>query len=301
MGGIRANNAVGTYTLTLSQDTNLVVTVPGGASMTNVIPAAFLDAWKTLPDLQFAVGVMPGNASYVGQKTILTGIRVTGATAPDINANFLTTPLDTVNTWNIVAVSPTLGIQQIPLDAVCWLNWTLPANGFRLQTTTSLSPAAWVGGPPAGYNAGDNHYTLLRPADLPSPNSGFFRLIKAGYSKLLLLLPGETAAPGTPTGKTSTPTAQQVGVPFEFTVKAVDSEWFPVTGIDDAIRFTSTDAAMQVNWSVVPVDAALISGVFTPSANSSSFGTAGTWAVTVEDTTDPTKTPYTSAPVVVNP
>lgn len=302
MGGIGANSSVGTWTLTLSQDTNLVVTVPGGSSMTNTIPAAFIDVWRTLPELQFAVGVMPGNANYVGQKAVVNSVRVTGAAGPDINANFLTAPIDTTNTWTIVAASPTYGVQQVPTDAVYWVNWSLPANGFRLQTTPTLSPTAWASAAStSGFNAGNNHYSLFRQADLPSVNSGYFRLIKEGYSKLLLLLPGETAAPGTATGKTGTPTAQQVSIPFGFTVKAVDSEWFPVTGIDNAIRITSTDASMQVNWGLLPLDAVLANGVFTPTADSSSFGTQGTWTIKVEDTADPTKTSYTSAPVVVNP
>ncbi len=182
MGGIGANNSAGTWTLTLSQDTNLVLTVPGGASVTNAIPSAFLDVWRTLPEMQFAIGVMPGDVNRIGQKTIVNSVQVTGAAGPDINANFLTTPLDTVNTWSIVAASPTYGVQQIPLDAAYWLSWTLPANGFRLQATPTMSPAAWASVSLSGFNAGNNRYSLLRPTDLPSANSGYFRLIKAGYA-----------------------------------------------------------------------------------------------------------------------
>jgi hypothetical protein len=302
-GGGDLGGSAGIWTLTLSQDTNLVLTVPGGGTLNLTIPAAFLDVWRTLPELQFAVGVMPGDVNRVGQKAILKGVSVTGAAGPNINSDFLTSPLDTTNTWTISAVSSTFGVQQIPTDAVYWVNWTLPANGFRLQATPALNPAAWASSVPAtpGFNAGNNRYTLFRQSDLPSANSGYFRLIKASYSKLQLLLPGETAAPGTPTGKTGTPTAQQLNAPFDFTVKAVDSEWFPVAGIDNNIRITSTDASAVVNWGPLPLDAALVNGVFTPTAASSYFGTAGTWTFKVEDTTDPTKTSYTTAPVLVNP
>ena len=42
------------------------------------------------------------------------------------------------------------------------------------------------------------------------------------YTQLQVLLPGETEAPGTISGKTGTPQAQTVGVPFTFRViKAV--------------------------------------------------------------------------------
>lgn len=301
LGGIGSSRSAGTWTLTLSQDSDLALTAPDGAVLNATIPAAFLDVWRTLPELQFAVGAMPGNVDFVGQKAIVNGVRVTGAAGPDIHADFLTSPLDTVNTWSIVASSAAYGVQQIPADAAWWVNWTLPASGFRLQGAPTLSPTAWASISASGYNAGNNRYTWLRQSELPGANAGFFRLIKAGYHKLLLLLPGETAAPGTPTGKTGVPTAQQVGVPFEFTVRAVDMEWFPVSGIDNTIRLTSTDPAASVNWAVLPLDAALANGAFTPDAGSSSFGTQGTWTIKAEDTTDPTKTTYTSAPVPVNP
>lgn len=300
-GGIWANNSAGTWTLTLSQDTEFVLTTPDGTSMTNTIPSAFIDVWRTIPELQFAVGVMPINPDYVGQKAIIKSVKITGTAGPDINADFINSPLDTTNTWTIAAVSPSYGVQQIPTDAAWWVNWTLPALGFRLQATPSLNPTAWASVQSSGFNAGNNHYSIVRQGDLPSPSSGYFRLIKEGYSKLLLLLPGETAAPGTPTGKTGSPVPQQLGVPFQFTVKAVDSEWFPVSGVDNTIRLTSTDESAVVNWGYLPFETPLVNGVFTPPTESSYFGTPGTWTIKVEDVTDPTKQSYTSAPVVVNP
>src|SRR5206468_6445813 len=46
-------------------------------------------------------------------------------------------------------------------------------------------------------------------------------------TKLLVLLPGETAAPGTPTGKTGTPLDQTAGnaIANGIVVKAVDANW----------------------------------------------------------------------------
>ena len=45
------------------------------------------------------------------------------------------------------------------------------------------------------------------------------------FAKLQILLPGETAAPGTATGKTGTPSAQTAGGAFNVTVNAVDANW----------------------------------------------------------------------------
>ena len=49
--------------------------------------------------------------------------------------------------------------------------------------------------------------------------------IAGPFSRLQVLLPGETAAPGTSSGKTGSPAAQTAGIPFYVTVRACDSSW----------------------------------------------------------------------------
>ena len=63
-----------------------------------------------------------------------------------------------------------------------------------------------------------------------------------GFTRLQVLLPGESAAPGTATGKFGTPASQVVGIPFNVQVRACDSSWNTVTSITDVVRLTSTDA-----------------------------------------------------------
>ena len=48
--------------------------------------------------------------------------------------------------------------------------------------------------------------------------------VNAGaFAQLQVLLPGQTAAPGTSTGQTGTPTAQTAGTGYTVTVNAVDA------------------------------------------------------------------------------
>ena len=82
---------------------------------------------------------------------------------------------------------------------------------------------------------------------------------------------------------------------------AVDAEWFPVLGVENSIRLTSTDKNAVVNWGCLPLNTALVNGVFTASTDSSYLGSPGTWAIQVEGISDATMASYTSAPVVVNP
>src|SRR5262252_9432521 len=75
------------------------------------------------------------------------------------------------------------------------------------------------------------------------------------FTRLQVLLPGETAAPGTPSGKTGTPRPQTVGVPFSITVKACDDTWTPVASVTHSIQVLSSDAS-----ATLPTPAQLVSG-----------------------------------------
>ena len=66
------------------------------------------------------------------------------------------------------------------------------------------------------------------------------------YTRLQVLLPGESPAPGTGTGKSGAPTSQTVGVPFNVTVRATDSTWNLVTTITNSVDLTSSDASASL-------------------------------------------------------
>src|SRR5207247_5355844 len=53
------------------------------------------------------------------------------------------------------------------------------------------------------------------------------------FAKIQLLVPGETAAPGSTNGKTGTPNAQTAGAAFNVTVNAVDTYWNVVAAAAD--------------------------------------------------------------------
>src|SRR6266850_5744938 len=85
--------------------------------------------------------------------------------------------------------------------------------------------------------------------------------VAAPYTRLQVLLPGETAAPGTPGGKTGSPLAQTAGVPFQITVRACDDQWNLVTGVSDVIQVLASDAS-----ATLPAPAQLQSGTRTTTA-----------------------------------
>jgi len=110
------------------------------------------------------------------------------------------------------------------------------------------------------------------------------------YTKLQVLMPGETAAPGTSTGKTGTARAQVTGIPFNITVRACDATWNTVTTISNSIQITSTNAT-----ATLPAPQQLTNGQMTVSVT---FNAAGTFTIQAHDQTDNTIPDGNSAAVL---
>ncbi len=113
--------------------------------------------------------------------------------------------------------------------------------------------------------------------------------IAGPFSRLQVLLPGETAAPGTSSGKAGSPSAQTAGIPFNVTVNACDASWNLDNTITHTIRILSSDASASL-----PAAAQLSSGTgqFLVILNA-----GGTFTIQAHDQSDVTIPDGTSSPV----
>ena len=109
------------------------------------------------------------------------------------------------------------------------------------------------------------------------------------FTRLQVLLPGETAAPGTSSGKTGSPAAQTVGVPFSVTVRATDNTWSLVPGATDVVGILASDAS-----ATLPGPSGLSGGVATFQVT---LNAAGTFTIFAHDQTDGTIPDGTSSGV----
>jgi hypothetical protein len=158
-------------------------------------------------------------------------------------------------------------------------------------TWTTLSGSEATGLPLTTWTFSGHQLALVPSADL-GPDQNYFRMFTRKFTQLQVLMPGEGAAPGTPSGKAGTPDPQTVGVPFNVTVNAVDDNWFQATyNADDTVHISSSDSTARL-----PADPTLNSGTATVSVT---FNTNGTFTVTASDVTRPTKTPNTGTPTTV--
>jgi hypothetical protein len=113
----------------------------------------------------------------------------------------------------------------------------------------------------------------------------------ANFTQLQVLLPGESNAPNTTTGKTGSPTPVSVGEAVTLTVLTVDAQWNPVPGATDTISISSSDPG-----AILPGSEQMVNGT---AQFTLFFEDQGTWTVTASDWTSTSIPPNTSSQVVV--
>ena len=104
--------------------------------------------------------------------------------------------------------------------------------------------------------------------------------IAGTFTRLQVLLPGESAAPGTSTGKSGAPLTQTAGVPFAVTLRACDDQWNTATAATDVIATLASDAS-----ATLPPAMALQAGLATVSVT---LNAAGSFTIYGHDQSDAT-------------
>src|SRR5262249_17782088 len=138
--------------------------------------------------------------------------------------------------------------------------------------------------------AGPNYQLAATSPDLTTAQSSIFAVGGVSFLKLQLLVPGESAAPGTDSGKTGTPTTQAARTPFTVRINAVDTNWNVSSTISDVIGLSSSDPR-----ATLPPSAALAGGTKTCTVTLASIGSA---TLTASDITEPFKPAYTSPSII---
>ena len=263
-----------TFAVTLVTAGSRTVTatdVTDGTKTANTSPATTVAAGP-FTKLQL---LMPGETAAPGAATGKTGT----PTARTAGAAFTVTIRSVDAYWNLVSSTHTVGLTSSDANATLQANAALAAGTRTLSMTPKTAGSHTV----TATDITDGTKTAnTSPATTVNPGA---------FTKLQILLPGETAAPGTATGKTGTPTARTAAAAFVATVNAVDANWNRVSSVADTVRITSSDANAQL-----PANAALVAGTQTFDVT---LLTAGSRTVTATDVTDGTKTANTSPATTV--
>src|SRR5439155_739998 len=268
--------AAGTQTFSITFKTSGSVTltasdVSDGSKSANTSPAITVNA-GSFTKLQV---LMPGESAAPGTASGKSGT----ATAQTAGTAFNVTVRAVDANWNPVSTNDTVHITSSDSNA------TLPADAALSGGTQTFSVTLNTAGS-ATVTASD-----LTNGGIAS-NTGSSVTVNGGaFAKLQVLMPGESAAPGTASGKSGTATAQTAGTAFNVSVRAVDANW-NLVNTNDTVHITSSDSNASL-----PSDAALSGGI---QSFSVTFKTAGSATVTASDVTHGTITANTGSSVAVN-
>jgi adhesin/invasin len=254
----------GTQTITATDQTNGGITADQSSDV-SVDPGAFTKLQVLLP----GESADPGSASgKSGTPTARTAGAAFNVTVNAVDAN-----------WNPVSSTDTVHLTSTDTHTA------LPADTGLVGGTKQLSVTA--------KTAGSWTFTAADQSDgaITSNTSSSVTVNAGTFTKLQVLLAGETADPGTATGKSGTPTARTAGTAFNITVNAVDTNWNPVSSAD-TVHLDSTDIHTSL-----PADTALVGGTKQLSVT---FKTAGSWTITAGDQTNGSIASGTSAAVATN-
>jgi hypothetical protein len=288
---------LGTWKLQFTSDTAAAIIAPDSTSYPFTVDPGLVTGLANPVYISFGLNPKANTNTILGESVVISQIGIQGvgslsSVAAVTNDNFLAdSHLDT-NSWVVNALYGN-SIVFVPANTSYSLNWTIPDTGFSLITSpslTALGTGTSISATKIALTPGSR--VLVPDSSLPAGPNAFFALVKRTFTKLQILLPGETAAPNTPSGKTGTPLAQSAGVAFDVIVNAVDANWNVVNVSNDQIAFTSTGDFLVVSDLTRP---SLSSGTVTASVEFMSGSGSATFTAT--DYTDGSKMADTSSSV----
>lgn len=280
LGSVTNSSPLGTWTVTFTSDTNIKLTAPNGNISSFVLPANIASKFSDVDGFYVYLGMQANNAASLNRQVVYSNFSISGIPSP-ISQNFQAQSVLDNTTWIKTVSAGQAGVLIVPTNAPYWIQWTLPDGGYSLETAGTLTGSSWTS--PTSFASGSlvgKRQQLVATSDLASPNSAaYFRLVKRVFSKLQVLLPGETNAPNTLTGKIGTPDPVSLGAGgfVNVTINAVDATYHIVNGANDTINLSSTDGA-----AIMPLDAGLVNGTLTQIVQ---FASAGSWTVTATNMT----------------
>jgi len=196
----------------------------------------------------------------------------------------------------ITAVDPTLARVQGFNGVVNLKQIASFAEAAISPPTVTMSGGTWSGNVTLYLKddavQGSAIYAWLASFPNKDGTSGGFDVRAGSFKRLLIVLPGQSPAPATPTGLTGTPSSQISGTPFSVTVSATDN-WFNQVGSDHRVRLTTTDPA-----GVTPSSTTMNNGRATMNVT---LFTVGTQTITASDRDDSSILPMTTTGINVQP
>jgi hypothetical protein len=180
VASLTAASPLGTWSLAFNGNyynppINVTITAPNGTTTNFVFDSAsaalFTDPATVL------LGAQPNSPDSTGETVVFSNFSISGNDYP-FSDDFTNDTVLNTSLWEILAAN-TNGVVLVPPGSAYWLSWTLPDDGFSLQTASDLLAGSWQSVVPLGsiINNG-NRQVLIATTNLPSASQGYFRLIQ---------------------------------------------------------------------------------------------------------------------------
>jgi hypothetical protein len=289
------NGALGRWSVTFANTTNITVTAPDNSSTNfSILPAV---AALFADPVTLILGGQPNNPNGAGKAVVYSGFSAAGCTAP-FSDNFSADTTLNRAIWNNFS-NDTNGLYLVPATSAFWVPWSLPDAGFALQTKSDNNIAGgWTQPNVPIIRVNGMDQALIDSNQLPSISQGYFQLIEYQASQLQVLLAGETNAPGTLTGKTGSPTpvggVNSGGALVTVTINAVDSTFHIASGNSDSVTLSSSADPHADE----PFGLFLSNGTLTTQVV---INVTGNYTITATDGGSPVLSPGTSSSVTISP
>jgi hypothetical protein len=270
-----------------------------GISTTNGV-AAFTNLSYNMAEsinVQFSASGVQGTNSAAIQINPATASALVFAVQPaaaTAGAPFGTQPV--IRTRDAFGNNSTVGLGSSKTVSVA-----LSSGTGLLQGTTLLDVGTSAGNGTVSFSnlridvAGTADQLTASASGLTSGLSAMFAVSPAPFAKMQLLVPGETAAPGTASGKTGTPNTQVTDGPFNVLVNAVDTNWNVVGSVTDTVGIISSDVT-----AALPPNTALVAGACSLPFIFNFAGTQTITATNLTSLTGQTGRTNTSPAITVN-
>ena len=130
-------NGIGTWSLTFTNDTDGYVTSPDGTSTAFTLPPEMVVLFAN--PVELCIGTTPGSPAGYGEFFDFNRITLTNAATGSLSDDDFTKD-DVLNTslWNPAFSLDPGSVIQVSTNTPFWLNWTVPDDGFGLETKADL-------------------------------------------------------------------------------------------------------------------------------------------------------------------
>jgi hypothetical protein len=169
-------SALGRWAVTFANNTDVTMTTPSGAQTNFTISPELANAFAANVTLHF--GTFKNRIINNRATATFSRIEVIGALQP-IDETFIgpgLNPDPVTPSWRLAA--DPVGLVWVPRGTAWWMTWSLPDTGYTLQSSPTISGPWNDAGVSYIIEGTTSRSGAVPTASLPSPNTGFFRMMK---------------------------------------------------------------------------------------------------------------------------